>query len=78
MTFPLHHKGNQTLLELPKTAFLSSCRFPAGVVLTCYDWEIAQREAGNCVIAGAHGKFERDVYGFLLKGQQSLLPKVAN
>lgn len=69
----LMFKGNQSLLTLPKTQFFCSRRFPAGVVLTCYDWAIAQREAGNCVIEGAHGKLERNVYGFLLKGRQSLI-----
>jgi hypothetical protein len=60
------------MLELHKTAFLWSRPFPAGVVLRCYEWAIAQREAGACVIVGAHSKLERDIYGFLLKGEQQV------
>jgi hypothetical protein len=36
-----HQKGKQSLLGLPKTAFIRSHRFPTGVVLRCYDWAIA-------------------------------------
>ncbi len=68
---------NESLRILPKTAFLCIRRFPAGVVLKCYDWTIAQREAGNCVIVGAHSKLEKDLYGFLLKGQQPLILALA-
>jgi hypothetical protein len=35
--------GNPELLKLPKTAFLCSRQVPAGVMLKCYDWAIAQR-----------------------------------
>jgi hypothetical protein len=41
--------GNEGLLKLSKTAFLSSRQVPASTVLKCYDWAIAQREAGACI-----------------------------
>jgi len=46
--------GNEKLLELEKTAFLCSRKIPASAVLKCYDWAVAQREAGNFVISGFH------------------------
>ena len=39
--------GNNELLNLPKTAFLCSRQVPAGAVLKCYDWAIAQREGAR-------------------------------
>ena len=65
--------GNEILLELKKTAFLCSRKIPASVVLKCYDWAIAQRESGNCVISGFHSQIEKDVFHYLLKGQQPII-----
>ena len=65
--------GNTELLKLPKTAFLCSRQVPAGVVLKCYDWAIAQREAGRCIISGFHSKIEKDVLHYLLKGNQPII-----
>ncbi len=42
--------GNNELLKLPKTAFLCSRQVPAGAVLKCYDWAIAQREGQGRMI----------------------------
>ncbi len=67
------HIGNYELLKLSKTGFLCSRKVPASAVLKCYDWAIAQREAGNCVISGFHSKLEKDVLHFLLKGQQPII-----
>lgn len=53
--------GNVGLLKIKKTAFLCSRKIPASLVLKCYDWAIAQREAGNCVISGFHSQVEKDV-----------------
>jgi hypothetical protein len=39
---------------------------PASVILKCYDWAIAQREAGNCIISGFHSQLEKDVLHYLL------------
>lgn len=69
--------GNKELLDLPKTAFLSSRRIPPGQVLKCYDWATAQRDAGTCVISGFHSALEKDVMRFLLKGRQPLIVVLA-
>ncbi len=65
--------GNQDLLKLHKTAFLCSRKVPAGIILKCYDWAIAEREAGNCVISGFHSTIEKDVFHYLLKGTQPII-----
>jgi hypothetical protein len=62
--------GNNEILKLSKTAFLCSRQAPAGVVLKCYDWAIAQREAGHCIISAFHSQLEKDVLHYLLKGNQ--------
>ena len=69
--------GNEELLNLPKTAFLCSRRVPASAVLKCYDWAIAQREAGSCVISGFHSQMEKDVLHYLLKGTQPIILALA-
>ncbi|MCR4320693.1 MAG: DNA-binding protein [Candidatus Brocadiaceae bacterium] len=69
--------GNNKILKLPKTAFLCSRQVPAGVVLKCYDWAIAQREAGRCIISGFHSKIEKDVLHYLLKGDQPIIVALA-
>lgn len=69
--------GNDELLNMPKTAFLCSRRVPAGAVLKCYDWAIAQREAGRCVISGFHSQMEKDVLHYLLKGTQPIILALA-
>ena len=65
--------GNKELLKLHKTAFLCSRKIPASVVLKCYDWAIAQRDSGKCVISGFHSKIEKDVLHYLLKGTQPII-----
>lgn len=69
--------GNADLLTLPKTAFLCSRRYPAGVVLRAYDWAIAQRNAGHCVVSGFHSQIEKDVLHYLLKGNQPIIVALA-
>ncbi len=69
--------GNKDILNLPKTAFLCSRQIPASVVLKCYDWAIAEREAGNCVISGFHSPLEKDVLHYLLKGTQPIIIALA-
>lgn len=68
-----HSVGPLELLDLPKTAFLCSRKVPAGSVLKCYDWAIAQREAGHCIISGFHSTIERDVFHYLRKGNQPII-----
>ncbi len=69
--------GNIELLKINKTAFLCSRKIPASVVLKCYDWAIAQREAGNCIISGFHSQLEKDVLHYLLKGKQPIIVAMA-
>ena len=69
--------GNTDLLKLPKTAFLCSRKVPASVVLKCYDWAIAQRENGVCVLSGFHSQLEKDVLHYLLKGKQPIIITLA-
>jgi len=69
--------GNEELLKLEMTAFLCSRKVPASVVLNCYDWAIEQRENGNCVISGFHSQLEKDVFHYLLKGNQPIIIALA-
>lgn len=69
--------GNKDLLDLPKTSFLCSRKVPASVVLKCYDWAILQREAGNCIISGFHSQIEKDVFHYLIKGNQPIIIALA-
>jgi hypothetical protein len=72
-----HSCGNKDLLKLHKTAFLCSREIPASVVLKCYDWAIAQRNLGNCVISGFHSKIEKDVFHYLFAGSQPIIMALA-
>ena len=65
--------GNYELLNIAKIAFLCSRRIPASVVLKCYDWAIAQREKGICVVSGFHSPIEKDVFRYLAKGKQPII-----
>ena len=69
--------GNLELLKLSKTAFLCSRSIPASIVLKCYDWAIKQRDLGNCVISGFHSQIEKDVFHYLLKGNQPIIISLA-
>ena len=69
--------GNNELMNLPKTAFLCSRQVPAGAVLKCYDWAIAQRYGGWCIISGFHSTIEKDVLHYLLKGKQPIIVALA-
>lgn len=67
------HLGTAGLWHLPKTTFLCSRKVPAAQVLKCYDWAIAMRDAGKCVMIGAHSQLEKDVLHYLLKGSQPVV-----
>ena len=73
----MEYFGNKDLLRHTKTAFLCSRSIPASAVLKCYDWAIAQREAGNCIISGFHSQLEKDVFHYLLKGNQPIIIALA-
>lgn len=65
--------GNKEILNNHKIAFLCSQKCPASIILKSYDWAIEQREQGNCVISGFHSKIEKDVFHYLLKGNQPII-----
>ena len=73
----MEYLGNRELLRQNKTAFLCSRTIPASAVLKCYDWAIAQREVGNCIISGFHSQLEKDVFHYLLKGNQPIIIALA-
>jgi predicted Rossmann fold nucleotide-binding protein DprA/Smf involved in DNA uptake len=65
--------GNKAILNLHKTAFLCSRKVPADIILKSYDWAIERREKGNCIISGFHSQIEKDVFHYLLKGEQPVI-----
>ena len=65
--------GDKKLLQNHKIAFLCSRKCPASIILKSYNWAIRQREKGNCVISGFHSKIEKDVFHYLLKGNQPII-----
>lgn len=69
----IYFHGNKSIFEQYKIAFLCSISCPAHIVLKSYDWAIAQREKGNCILSGFHSEIERDVFHFLLKGKQPFI-----
>lgn len=73
----LHTLGNSEILNLHKTAFLCSRSCPAHIVLKAYDWATEQREKSNCVISGFHSQIEKDVFHYLLKGEQPIILTLA-
>ena len=75
--YEISHIGNLELLKEHKTAFLCSREVAAEVVLKCYDWAIAMRDQGRCVISGFHSTLEKDVLHYLLKGKQPVIMVLA-
>ncbi len=69
----IKYLGNQSLLQLPKTAFLASNTIPVEMVLKCYDWAAKIRDEGCCVISGFSSKLEKDVWDFLVSGGQPII-----
>ena len=69
----LQYLGNQSLLSLPKTAFLASSTIPVEMVLDCYDWAVKMRDEGQCVISGFSSRLEKDVWKFLASGRQPII-----
>jgi predicted Rossmann fold nucleotide-binding protein DprA/Smf involved in DNA uptake len=69
--------GNKDILKLHKTAFLCSRDIPASIVLKCYDWAVEERDKGTCVISGFHSRIEKDVFHYLLAGEQPVIMALA-
>ena len=72
-----YYLGNCEILHQHKMAFICSQTCPADVILKSYDWAIAEREKGTCVISGFHSRIEKDVLGYLLKGTQPIILALA-
>lgn len=78
MTSPhLYTYANSEILKHHKTAFLCSRACPAHIVLKASDWATEQREKGNCIISGFHSQIEKDVFHYLLKGDQPIILALA-
>ena len=73
----MEHLGNKEILNCYKIGFLCSRKVPSTIILKTYDWAIAQRDAGKCVISGFHSKIEKDVLHYLLKGTQPIIMVLA-
>lgn len=69
----IFYLGNQSLLDLPKTAYLASSTIPVDMVLKSYDWAVKMREEGQCIISGFSSKLEKDVWDFLVCGKQPII-----
>ena len=69
----LTYLGNKEILKEHKVGFLCSRKVPAEIILKTYDWAIEQREKGVCVVSGFHSKIEKDVFHYLLKGEQPII-----
>ena len=69
----MEYLGNKEILKNYKIGFLCSRKVPANIILKTYDWAIANRDKGVCIISGFHSKIEKDVFHFLLKGVQPLI-----
>jgi hypothetical protein len=65
--------GENSIWQLPKTAFLCSDKFSAGCVLKSYDWASEMKRSGRCVISGFQSKLERDVLEILLGSDSPLV-----
>jgi len=60
--------GNNSLLNVPKVAFLASSTIPTDMVLRCYDWAQEKSRGKQCIIGGFSSHLEKNVLHFLLKG----------
>jgi hypothetical protein len=69
----LEYLGDKDILNNYKIGFLCSRKVPSSIILKTYDWAIAQRDAGKCIVSGFHSKMERDVLHYLLKGTQPII-----
>jgi hypothetical protein len=73
----LNHVGNYEIIRLDKTAFFCSRQVPASIVLKSFDWAREMCRAQRCVISGNHSQIEKDVFHFLMKGNQPLILALA-
>ncbi|QJX46436.1 DNA-binding protein [Hymenobacter taeanensis] len=68
MIFPVEELcllGNKSLLELPRTAFFCSRKYPASIErITCL-WALEQRMHRRCVLSSFHSQLEQSVFRYL-------------
>lgn len=69
----MQYLGNKELLKEYKVGFLCSRKIPSDIILKTYDWAIAKRDAGICIVSGFHSKIEKDVLHYLLNGTQPII-----
>jgi predicted Rossmann fold nucleotide-binding protein DprA/Smf involved in DNA uptake len=69
----MKYLGNKEILNNYKIGFLCSRKVPSNIILKTYDWAIEQREKGNCIISGFHSIIEKDVFHYLIKGNQPII-----
>lgn len=69
----IEYLGNKELLGLPKTAFLAPRQIVPGAIMPSYDWANKMVEQGRCIISGFTSQIERDVWNFLIKGNQPII-----
>lgn len=69
----IEYLGNKELFGLPKTAFLAPRQIAPGAIMPSYDWANKMVEQGRCIISGFTSPIERDVWDFLIKGNQPII-----
>ena len=66
--------GNLALLQQPdKIGFLCSRAYTAASVIKSFDWALAQKQLGRCVVSGFHSPLERNIIKFLLNGSYPII-----
>ncbi len=58
--------GNQSLLNLPMTAFFASRQCPGTAIRAAMDWALNQARKKNVVVSGFHSPLEQSVLKVLL------------
>ena len=69
----LYLLGNEHLLNIPATGFLSSPTSRSHILHTCRLWARLQAETGKCIMCGNHRGPESEVFEELLTGIQPLI-----
>ena len=66
--------GNIDLLEHGnKIGFLASRKYTAAAVLNSFDWALAQKKLGKCIVSGFHSPLEQNIIKFFLNGDYPVI-----
>ncbi len=65
--------GNEEILSEHKIAFLCSRTCPESIVPKVRDWAREQCETGKCIISGFHSPIEKELFRWLMKGNQPII-----